>query len=212
MASYLKLENNDYLLLETGDKIVLQEGTSASFSASLSPSVTRSASLSPSVTRSASLSASLSPSESTSPSLSESLSPSVGYELITRGDDAILPNNADNLETTYTDDEEEDIEKRDNVYVGQTGTLQYMMHQIKVFIGTETFCSVEWEGKSTLAPSDSTVYLQVFNETTSAWETVDSNSTASYDTNFELSGKIPNVTDYVSSDVITFRIYQFATE
>lgn len=84
-----------------------------------------------------------------------------------------------------------------------------MIHQYKNFLGTETVCEIEWEGKSTLAPSDSTVYLQVYNQNTSLWETMDSNSTWKENVNFELSKKILSTTNYKDgSNVISCRIYQ----
>ena len=87
-----------------------------------------------------------------------------------------------------------------------------MIHQYKGFVGTSTYCAVEWEGKSTLAPADSTVYLQIYNYTDSAWETVDTNSSAPVDANFELYAKIPDLSDYASGGLIAIRVYQFATE
>lgn len=193
---------------------------SGSASASISPSASASKSASKSASRSvsASVSASLSPSASASASLSPSASgsrsasasPSTGYSLYTRGDELTLPNGTSDLETIYSDDEETDVATRDDVRVGQTGALQYMIHQFKVFVGDKTTCKVEWEGRSDLAPSDSTVYLQIFNQTTT-WETVDSNSSAPADTDFEMEEDIEDLTDYKDSNsVVTCRVYQLA--
>ena len=200
---YLLNEDGTYLLLETGDRIILQIGTSASLSQSVSPSLSPSFSPSLSVSLSSSISISLSP----------SLSPSEGFAVYTRGDENSLPDNNNDLETLYTDQEETNILNRDGVMVGQTGTLQYMIHQFKNFIGETTFCNIEWQGQSTLAPSVTPVYLQIWNYLTNQWETIDSNSTAYVDTDFELSASMGDLTNYKnSSNIITCRVYQFAFE
>ena len=201
---YLLLETGDYILQETGDKIILQEGSSES----PSPSVSESASIS----SSPSVSLSASPSASWSPSLSESPSPSEGYGISSRGDEASLPDSDNDLETSYSEEEETKILTRDNIYVGQTGILQYMIHQFKFKVGYQTFCQIECEARSSLSPSESTVYLEVFNQVTSKWEIVDTNTGYYLDTNFELFGKIPDVTDYVKDNVISCRVWQVATE
>ncbi len=220
MTEYLLQENSDYILQETGDKIILQEGTSpsisvsASVSPSPSPSISVSASESPSasISRSPSVTLSISTSISSSPSKSISASPSLGYSLYTREDKTTLPTNDDDLSTIYTDDEETLISTRNNMYVGQTGILKYMVHQFKKYVGDYTFVSVECEGRSSLSPTDSTVYLQVFNHTTSEWDTIDTQTEGFMDVNFELSAKVSNLTDYVEDRIISCRVYQFATE
>jgi hypothetical protein len=203
MTDYLLKEDGLYLLLETGDKIILQTGTSESVSFSLSPSLSPSASIS--------LSPSLS--QSVSISLSPSLSPSEGFSVYTKGDEPTLPDNNNDLKTLYTSEEETNILNRDSVMVGQTGTLQYMIHQFKNFVGETTFCNIEWQGQSTLAPSVTPVYLQIWNHLINLWETIDINSTAYVDTDFELKANIGDLTNYKnSSNIITCRVYQFAFE
>lgn len=180
--------------------------TSPSSSISLSPSV--SVSLSPSA--SISTSNSISPSPSLSASLSLSASPSSGYSLYTRGDEASLPSLSTDLETTYTDEEETKVATRNDIRVGQTGTLEYMIHQYKSFVGTVTNATIEWEGRSTLAPKYSTIYLQAFNTSTNAFVTIASNSTADEDIDIELFASL-DLTNYKdSSNVVTVRVYQLA--
>lgn len=66
------------------------------------------------------------------------------------------------------------------------------------------------EIQSTLAPSSSTVYLQVYNRDTELWETLDSEDSANADEDFVLSGDVSSsLTDYYDSNYwISFRIYQ----
>lgn len=187
---------------------------SSSVSASLSPSasVSPSSSISPSASISPSSSSSASRSPSSSISLSVSPSPSAGYSLYSRGDVAALPGNTDDLETLYNGTDETNVDTRNNVYVGQTGTLQYMIHQFKNFVGSQTTGQLEWEGKTALAPSSSTVYLQIYNRNTNAWETVDSDNSSSADVDFELTAVIADFTNYKdASNVIVCRVYQLAT-
>jgi len=86
-----------------------------------------------------------------------------------------------------------------------------MIHQYKDFVGAETACSLEWEGQTTLLPSSSTVYLQIYNRNTPAWETVDSDNASPANADFTLSGNIADLTNYKdASNVISCRVYQQA--
>jgi hypothetical protein len=138
-------------------------------------------------------------------------SPSEGYTGYTRGDEPSLPSNDIDLETNYDSQDLVDIATRNNIQVGQTATLGYMIHQFKSFVGSNTNCTIEWEGQSTLAPSTSTVYLQIYNRNTNTWDTLASDSTTTRDINFELSADINNLTNYKDSrNVISIRVYQYA--
>jgi hypothetical protein len=186
---------------------------SPSVSVSLSPSV--SVSLSPSVSESASPSlspsSSLSLSPSLSPSLSVSASPSIGFSNYTRGNYVALPGNDNDLEVTYTTQDETDVSTKNDVRVGQTGVLEYMVHQFKDFVGSNTSCQVEWEGQTSQAPSASIVYLQVYNRNTTTWDTLTSNNTANIDTDFNMTAEIADLTNYKdASNVISCRVYQLS--
>ncbi len=69
-----------------------------------------------------------------------------------------------------------------------------------------------WDGQSSVAPSTSTVYLQVYNRTTGSWETKDSDSTAGADTDFELKTTITaNLNNYYDANGwVAYRVYQEA--
>jgi hypothetical protein len=191
----------------------LSPSLSPSVSISLSPSVSesRSISLSPSTSISLSPSASISLSPSVSPSVSVSASPSIGFSNYTRGNYAALPANDNDLEVAYTAQDETDVSTKDDIRVGQTGVLEYMLHQFKDFVGSNTACQVEWEGQTSQAPSVSTVYLQVYNRTTGEWDTIDSDNTSNVDTDFSLLAEIPDLTNYKdASNVISCRVYQLS--
>lgn len=97
------------------------------------------------------------------------------------------------------------------VYVAQSGS-NYLIHQFKNFCEGKTECNIEWEGKSTLAPNTSDVYLQIYNEVTELWETLDTSEDANDNINFELSAHINDLTDYKDgSNVVSCRVYQFAS-
>jgi hypothetical protein len=190
---------------------------SSSSSASLSPSASASRSQSPSssISSSASMSpsASVSASKSPSPSISLSVSPSpsAGYSDFSRGAHAVLPTTTDELETVYSLSEEVSVASRDTSYVSEQGAGTYMLHQFKLFVGAVPECQVEFQGKSTLAPSLSPVYLQLYNYSTSSWQTVDSNGTVIANEDFELEEKITDTTNYRdASGIITARVYQLA--
>jgi hypothetical protein len=86
-----------------------------------------------------------------------------------------------------------------------------MVHQFKNFVGDNADCVLTWNGQSTLAPSASIVKLQIYNRNTTTWNDVDDDSTTAADTDFNLTGTIPNLTNYVIGGVISCRVYQEAT-
>lgn len=101
------------------------------------------------------------------------------------------------------------MDTKNDVRVGQTATSQYAIHQFKDYVGAAGTCSLEWEGQTNCAPSLSTVYLQIFNRNTPAWETVDTDNTSAEDTDFTLTAIIPDLTNYKdTSNVIVCRVYQ----
>ncbi len=134
-----------------------------------------------------------------------------GTTLYSRADEVTLPLTTDDLETMYTSNDEINVAEDDDIYVDQTGMLQYMLHQFKVRVEAQTKCSIEWQGKSNLSPTLSTVYLQIYNHVTFLWETIDSNNSADESIDFELEGDIKDLTNYKDiSNVIACRVYQLA--
>lgn len=187
--------------------------TSPSSSVSSSPSSSASSSVSnsPSSSVSSSTSSSASSSVSSSSSSSVSASPSIGYAEYTRGDYAALPTNDANLEVAYSAGEITDVSTSNNVRVAQSATQQYMIHEFKNFVGSENNADFTCEVRTTLEPSLSAVYLQIYNRNTASWETIDSDNSSPADTDFTLSASIPNLTNYKNaSNVVACRVYQLA--
>lgn len=156
-----------------------------------------------------SLSPSVSPSVSISPSVSPSVSP--GWEQYTKGDYAALPADDANLENTYSSQDYLDVDTNNEVRVDQTATDEYAIHQFKDYIGVVGAVSLDWEGQSDLAPSDSIVKLQVYNHDTVGWEDVDEDDETIADTDFVLTANIADTTNYKDGDgVISCRVYQLS--
>jgi len=115
------------------------------------------------------------------------------------------------LENDYSEQDYLDVDTKNDVRVSQSATDEYAIHQFKDYVGASNSVSLEWEGQTNCAPSFSTVYLQIYNHDTSAWETVDSDNSSAVDTDFTLSGNIADLTNYKSaSNVIVCRVYQKA--
>ena len=194
---------------------------SSSISSSLSPSSSRSpsSSLSPSSSASPSIgspSASLSPSSSISASLSPSASPSLSYTDYSRGAYTVLPTNDNDLSTIYTEAEVEKTMRESDQYpdveddIDQEGVLQYMIHQFKAFVGSVYTFGIDFSGESSLAPSSSPVHLQIFNQVTHLWETLDSNDLYSAEVTFELKVRRMLAANYVKNNLISCRVWQLA--
>ena len=95
--------------------------------------------------------------------------------------------------------------------VSQSGTQEYMIHEFKDFVGSNSQCTLEWEGRSTLAPSSSIVKLQIFNQQTNAWIDVDTDNESIANFDFTLTNSIADLTNYKNpSNVISCRVYQEA--
>jgi len=119
-----------------------------------------------------------------------------------------LPTDDADLETVYSEQDITDVATKDDTRVDQSATGDYAIHQFKDYVGDEASANLEWEGQSTVAPSESTVYLQIYNYDTLGWETVQSNNATGADTDFTLSGNIADLTNYKDGDIITCRVYQ----
>jgi hypothetical protein len=161
--------------------------------------------LSPSSSVSSSVSLSPSSSQSSSPSSSTSLPADKNY---TKGQYSDLPADNTDLETAYTQTDIDNVATKDDVRVDQEGSDKYAIHLYKD-LSTANSVNLEWEGQSTFAPSIIPVYLQIYNITTTTWETLDSDNTTAADTDFILTADVSDLTNYKDgSDFIACRIYQ----
>ena len=189
----------------------LSASISASLSASLSKSISASlsASTSPSSSISESISASISSSPSGSISLSISASPSPGWEGYTRGSYAALPTDDADLSVDYTEQDYTDVSTHNEVRVDRIAdTTEYAIHQFRNYAGDYSTCTIVTELRSSRAPSSSTVYLQIYDYNSAAWETIDFDNTHAANTDFELTAHMTALENYKSNGVITCRIYQ----
>lgn len=122
-----------------------------------------------------------------------------------------MPSDDADLETLYSGQDYTDVDVNDGtrVSVVTEGESEYVIHQFKDHVGDNEACDLSWDGQSNIAPSSSTVYLQIYNYETPAWDAVDNDSAEDADTDFTLEGNIADLTDYKSgSDYITCRVYQ----
>ena len=101
-----------------------------------------------------------------------------------------------------------DVDADDGVRVSVTcDEGDYAIHLFKDFSDDDA-CKLTWNGQSNLAPTISTVLLQIYNYNTPGWETVDSNNTAEADVDFTLSAEIADTANYLSGNILTCRVYQ----
>lgn len=120
-----------------------------------------------------------------------------------------MPTGILDLENAYTAQEVLDVATSDDTRVVQSATSEYTIHQFKDYVGAAVKCTLEWEGQTNCSPTLSTVYLQIFNRNTPAWETVDTDNTSAADTDFTLTASINDLTDYKdTSNVIVCRVWQ----
>lgn len=123
-----------------------------------------------------------------------------------------LPTDNSDLANTYTDAQRDDVDSSDDVRFTLTATGgDYAVHQYKDRYTTDNATAeTDIELQSSSAPSSNTVYLEVYNHNTGAWEQADSNSSAAADTDFTLSGSVSG-SDYFDAEyVVTWRVYQQA--
>ena len=124
-----------------------------------------------------------------------------------------LPGDDTDLAISYSEQNMTDVSASDDDRVGlETTSAKYLIHQFKKYNSNNALenMNVSWEGQTTLAPSSSTVYLQVYNLDTTLWETLDSVNSSSINTDFSLSGIVnANLADYYDANyMVSFRVYQ----
>jgi hypothetical protein len=128
------------------------------------------------------------------------------------GNYADLPTGILDLETPFAAQDYLDVDADDGTRVAQSATGEYSIFQFKDYVGDSNSCSLTWNGQSSLAPLDSTVYLAIFNRDTPGWEVVDSDDASNADTDFNLTANIADLTNYKDvNGVIVCRIYQLGT-
>lgn len=129
-------------------------------------------------------------------------------EIYTAEEVAALPTDDADLANAIEVDQ---VNEDDDTYYDDLQADQYIVHQFK-FRNTDSTSEVtiNWKGKTDVAPTSSTVYLQVYNRDTSTWETIDSDNSSAVNTEFVLTGVIDtDLADYYDSyNTISARVYQ----
>ena len=139
--------------------------------------------------------------------------PGTQTENYSREENASLPTVDGQLSNIFTATEVSNVAADDNIYTSQTATNKYAIQLFKnKGEASSDNINVTWIGKSNLAPTSSTVYLQIYNRTTPAWETLSSNNAAAANTEFTLTGtKSTSLSDYYDANLwVACRIYQLA--
>ena len=126
----------------------------------------------------------------------------------TRGTYSSLPGDDTDLLTPYTGPDYTDVSSENDVRVGQSGSDGYAIHEFKVD-ATIGSAIVTWNGQTSIACSVSALFLQVYNQITHLWETLDYDDTNAADLDFSLIGNIANVDNYVSGGYMACRVYQY---
>ena len=123
---------------------------------------------------------------------------------------AVLPADDTDLENAFTPDDYDDVAIDDGVRVAQTAIAEFAVFLFKDKHTEDDAINVKWNGQSDLAPSDSAIYLQIYNRDTTAWETLDSDDATAADTDFDLEGQVvANLADYFDANFwIACRVYQ----
>lgn len=136
----------------------------------------------------------------------------VAVKVYTRGDVAAMPADDADLETAFSDSDYDDVETNNAVRVAQTATDEFSAFLFKNKATSQKNISVTWNGQTDRAPSVSTVYLQIYNRNTPAWETLDSDDTTGIDTDFDLEGSVSADLGYYfdGNNEIACRVYQEA--
>lgn len=130
----------------------------------------------------------------------------------------VLPIDASDLSISYTYENYIDVFTDDGIRVENCADSGYTLHQFGKWHSNNTdFVDFTCNVQSGRAPSASTVYLQIWNYNSSEWETVDSESVAGADIDFDLTCyKTNSISNYYDAYFdplgyrMTFRIYQEA--
>lgn len=133
-------------------------------------------------------------------------------KVYSRSNNVSIPTNDNNLSTIYSASDYTNVATSDNVRVGITGA-DYIIHLYKdKSPNTSYSITLSWEGQSTLAPSESPIYLEVYNRTSSTWEVLDYNDSAAANVDIFLTGNISTgvANYYDASGWVSSRVRQFS--
>lgn len=191
-----------------------RSSSSSSCRSSSSSSSSRSSSSSSCRSSSSSSSRSSSSSSSSLSSSSSSSSLSMDSKRYSHGSYATLPTTSNDLSSMFTIAEYNQVILEEGNYVAQgaAGTNDAIFEfKNDDLVGTSSQVTVTWKGKSDVSCSNSPVYLEVYNRTTTTWVSVDSDNTSPANSNFTLTGIITSLSDYRDvNGFVACRVWQNA--
>jgi len=113
------------------------------------------------------------------------------------------------LSTLYSNNEISIVDNEDDTYVDLSGQDCYLVHLFKISVGVNKKITIKWVGKTSLSPTLSPVYFEIYNHSTGLWETVDIRYLGSANVNFTLSYKIEAyIENYKKNNNISVRVLQ----
>ena len=101
-----------------------------------------------------------------------------------------------------------------DVYVGQPAAGQNAVFLFKnQHVNNTSGITMTWKGRTSLAPSSSTVYLQIYNRISNLWENIDSNGVSAANVKFTLTGGVSvDFSNYYDGSYwVAGRVYQEMT-
>lgn len=128
----------------------------------------------------------------------------------TSEDSATLPSTNAELSHVFDAGEYIAVGSPDGSYASVNNTLGYGIFQFEYDATGKSGVKILWQdGKSDIAPSSKTVYLQIYKVAAPAgWETLDSENGVGAGTTFTLTGTVADLTNYNSGGIIYCRVYQ----
>jgi len=139
-----------------------------------------------------------------------SIAMTTGTNDYTRTNVTSLPTTSSDLATSFSSTEYTNVATTDSTFVAQASSNTNVFEFKQRHANNTDNITGTWTGKTDTAGSTKTIYLQIWNNNTSAWETIASNATVAANTSFTLTGtKSSSVGNYYDNlNVVTFRVYQ----
>ena len=121
-----------------------------------------------------------------------------------------MPSDSADLTTMYSAQEVLDIAADDATRVSQISYGDYAIHLFKRLVAGSK-ATIKSNVRSNIAPSESTVYLQIYNHDSDTWVTIDSDGATVADTDFDLEAVVADLTNYKDlENLVSCRVYQEA--
>jgi hypothetical protein len=122
---------------------------------------------------------------------------------------ATLPTDAALLTTNFVQADYDNVATKDTNRVNQEiNEYGIFLFKVQSDIGSPSQATITWNGRSAIASTSKTVYLQAYN-TSTGWQALDSDNATAADTDIDLSGVITDIAGYTDADGwISCRVYQ----